>query len=97
VLIVVMHGAFAAPGYTGPTNFMPTGTANVVQVVQTGDFEAVLQFAIGMNTATTPVVTTLADPVRIVVDIPHAVATTTTTRAATTTVVAASATPRFTG
>jgi hypothetical protein len=95
---VVMHGAAAAPGYTGPTDFNPTSTANVVEVVQTGDFEATLSWAIGIRTATTPVVTTLADPVRIVVDIPHAVVTTTVAPATVATApVATAATPAFTG
>jgi hypothetical protein len=97
ILTVVMHGAFAQPGYTGPTTITPTSTANVVQVVQTGDFEATLSWTIGMKVATQPVVTTVTDPVRVVVDIPHAT-TTSTTRATTATVApVAAASPAFTG
>jgi len=95
---VVMHNAFSAPGYTGPTDFHPTSTANVVEVLQTGDFEATLSWAIGTRTATTPVVTTLTDPVRVVVDIPHAVVTTTVAPTTTAKVpVATAAAPAFTG
>ena len=61
--------------YAGPTTITPTGTANVVQVVESGDFEAVLNWAIGVKSPTTPKVTVLSDPVRVVVDIPHAAAT----------------------
>jgi hypothetical protein len=61
--------------YAGPTTITPTGTANVVQVVEAGDFEAVLNWAIGVRSATTPKVTVLGNPVRVVVDIPHATAT----------------------
>ncbi len=61
--------------YAGPTTITPTGTGNVVQVVEAGDFEAVLNWAIGMKSPTTPKVTVLGDPVRVVVDIPHAAAT----------------------
>src|SRR4051812_7451476 len=63
------------PAYAGPTSFSPTDTANVVQVVETGDFEAVLNWAIGLRTAATPTLHLLADPVRVVVDIPHRAAT----------------------
>ena len=70
-------GAVAPPDppYDGPTTITPTDTANVVQVVEAGDFEAVLNWAIGVRSPTTPTVTVLTDPVRVVVDIPHAAAT----------------------
>ena len=64
------------PGYTGPTDLRPTSTANVVQVVETGDFEAVLSWAIGVRVGTTPRVSTLTDPIRVVIDVPHASAPT---------------------
>jgi hypothetical protein len=100
ILTVNMHIAFASPGYTGPTNITPTGTANVVQAVQTGDFESQLQWTIGLKFATTPTVTVIADPVRVVVDIPHATATPPTTTATVSpapTVAPVSASPAFTG
>jgi hypothetical protein len=65
---------FPDPLYSGPTSFLPTDTANIVQVVESGDFEMVLNWAIGVRSATTPVVHVLSDPTRVVVDIPHAVA-----------------------
>ena len=63
---------FPDPLYSGPTSFSPTDTANVVQVVETGDFEMVLNWAIGVRSATTPIVHRLTDPARVVIDIPHA-------------------------
>jgi len=79
VLTVAMDPAIATyaasnpppPLYSGPTSFSPTDTANVVQVTETGDFEAVLTWAISFRTAATPTVTVLANPTRVVVDIPH--------------------------
>jgi hypothetical protein len=60
------------PLYSGPRTFSPTDTANVVAVAETGDFESVLQWTIGMNTATAVTVQTLSNPDRVVVDVPHA-------------------------
>jgi hypothetical protein len=97
ILTVHMHGAFAAPGYTGATTITPTSVTNVVEVVQTGDFEAVLSWTIGMRVATTPVVSTLSDPVRVVVDIPHATNVTTTRVTPATAAPIAAASPTFTG
>lgn len=61
--------------YTGPTTFSPTVTANIVQVMQIGDFESVLQWAIGYRTNTSVTVFTLTNPPRVVVDVQHAAAT----------------------
>jgi hypothetical protein len=61
----------AGPFYSGPTSFTPTDTANVVNVVQTGAFEAVLTWAIGFRSPATPRVSVLTAPTRVVVDIPH--------------------------
>jgi len=59
--------------YTGPTR-IAADLPNVVEVVETGDFEAVLSWAIGVRSgaggATAQVLT---DPTRVVVDIPHVV------------------------
>jgi len=66
---------FPDPLYSGPTSFLPTDTANVVQVVETGDFEMVLNWAIGMRVGTTPIVHRLTAPARVVIDIPHSTAT----------------------
>ncbi len=82
------------PPYAGSTDITPTTTANVVEVRMSGDFEGTLSWAIGIRSATTPKVSTLTNPVRIVVDVPHAATTATTTTVTTT---AAVATPSFTG
>ena len=97
VVTVVMHGAVASwqeGTYAGPTSITPTGTLNVAQVVETGDFEAVLTWVIGTRSSTTPSVTVLTDPVRVVVDIPHP-STIATTPAAPSSGVASS--PGYTG
>ena len=79
VLTVAMSPAIATyaaslppgPLYSGPTSFTPTDTENVVQVVQIGDFESVLTWAIGFRSAATPRISVLTAPTRVVVDIPH--------------------------
>jgi hypothetical protein len=59
--------------YTGPTR-IEADLPNVVEVVETGDFESVLSWAIGVRSgaagATAQVLTT---PTRVVVDVPHVV------------------------
>ena len=59
--------------YTGPTR-IEANLPNVVEVVETGDFEAVLSWAIGVRSgaggATAQVLTS---PTRVVVDVPHVV------------------------
>jgi hypothetical protein len=54
--------------YTGPRRISPEGTSVVREVVRTGDFEAVLTWAIGLNEQVPFRVLTLDDPARIVVD-----------------------------
>ncbi|HEY5154013.1 MAG TPA: hypothetical protein VIJ47_04715 [Acidimicrobiales bacterium] len=73
---IATYAASNPPGplYAGPTSITPTGTANIVQVMQIGDFESVLQWTIGMRTATAVTVQVLTNPVRVVVDVPHAAA-----------------------
>lgn len=85
------------PPYAGPTTITPTATANVAEVLMSGDFEGVLTWSIGLRASTTPKVSILANPVRIVVDIPHATTSTTATTTTTTTAPAVAATPSFTG
>jgi len=58
-----------APTYTGPTVVSGTDTSEVVEVVRTGDFEAVLTWVIGFNDRVDFRVDTLPDPTRIVVDV----------------------------
>ncbi len=76
------------PLYTGPTSIHPAQTTNVVHVALTGDFESTLSWAIGIDTATGATVRVATDPIRVVIDIPHAVAQT-----ATTTTIAPAVTP----
>jgi hypothetical protein len=54
--------------YTGPRRISPEGTSVVREVVRTGDFEAVLTWAIGLSDRVPFRVLTLDDPARIVVD-----------------------------
>ncbi len=59
--------------YTGPTR-IEANLPNVTEVVETGDFEAVLSWAIGVRSGAgggTAQVLTL--PTRVIVDIPHVV------------------------
>ena len=56
--------------YTGPRRLSgeDAGAATVREVVRTGDFEAVLTWAIGTNGVTPFVVSTLESPSRLVID-----------------------------
>jgi hypothetical protein len=59
--------------YTGPTR-IEANLPNVVEVVETGDFESVLSWAIGVRSgAGGGTAQVLTDPTRVVVDIPHVV------------------------
>ena len=58
----------APPTYTGPTRFSP-GTTAVVELVRTGGFEAVLTWAIGVESEQPFRVTRLESPARIVIDV----------------------------
>ena len=57
--------------YTGPKRLRPPGTATVVELVQTGDFEAVLTWVVGTRQRAPFKVTTLRGPLRLVVDVAH--------------------------
>lgn len=60
--------------YTGPTR-IPANLPSIVEVVETGDFEAVLSWAIGVRSGEVPATAqVLTNPTRVVVDIPHVVA-----------------------
>ena len=54
--------------YTGPRRLPGNGTSVVREIVRTGDFEAVLTWAVGLDTRVPYRVLTLEDPARIVVD-----------------------------
>ncbi len=76
VLIVRMEPALdadltqeeAPTTYTGPTRFSPE-TSVIAELVRTGGFEAVLTWAIGTNAEARFLVTTLAGPPRLVIDL----------------------------
>jgi hypothetical protein len=57
----------APPTYTGPQRFSP-GTPEVVELVRTGGFEAVLTWVAGLNDRVDFRVLTLQGPPRLVVD-----------------------------
>ena len=56
--------------YTGPKDFRP-GFTVLEEARQTGDFEAVLSWAFGLNSASCGQVHVLQDPARVVIDFPH--------------------------
>jgi len=58
------------PTYTGPTRVQPAGTRAVGEVAQVEDFEAVLNWALGVQGALPFRVSTLTSPPRLVIDIP---------------------------
>ena len=57
--------------YQGPRRIRPSGTETVLEVVEIGDFEAVLRWVIGSRHVVPFKVTTLASPSRLVVDLKH--------------------------
>lgn len=59
--------------YDGPDRLsgVDAGTVNVAEVVQTGDFEATLSWAVGVDEITPFTVRRLEDPTRVAVDIAH--------------------------
>ena len=65
---VDLSGPAYGQTYTGPKRFNP-GTPEVTDVVQTGDFEAVLSWAVGVRDRVDFRVFTLNDPARVVVDV----------------------------
>jgi hypothetical protein len=56
--------------YQGPTNFEP-GYPQIVQLFEFGDFEAVHNWYLGVNSQTCLRAFTLDDPARLVIDIEH--------------------------
>lgn len=57
-----------SPTYTGPTR-LSADTAVVTEAVLTGDFEAVLSWALGLDGEHAFVVTELSSPPRLVIDV----------------------------
>jgi len=60
--------AAQTPSYDGPDR-LTSDTTNVVELVRVGDFEAVLEWAVGVRTTSSYEVTILDDPPRVVVDV----------------------------
>jgi hypothetical protein len=56
-------------GYPGPREFVPTNVANILELQQIENFEGMNAWAIGLDRQRDFTVTTLTDPVRIVIDI----------------------------
>jgi hypothetical protein len=66
-----VNGSTVSLVYTGPKRIQVADTAAVTEVVDVGDFEGVVTWVIGLKKAPATVrVTTLANPSRVVVDIP---------------------------
>ena len=65
---VNLDGEQVVPTYTGPTRFSPM-TPEVAELVRTGDFEAVLTWAVGLRDRVDFRVTELTGPARLVVDL----------------------------
>ena len=66
---IVLHGAQGAGSYTGPTDLRPTGTSVLREAAQTGDFEGVVHWSLGLSRAACFRAFTLTGPPRLVVDI----------------------------
>jgi hypothetical protein len=74
----IFHGASGVDGtadeftitYSGPRDFRP-GFQALAEARETGDFEAVLSWAFGTNSASCWDVQVLQDPLRVVIDFPH--------------------------
>jgi hypothetical protein len=56
-------------GYQGPREFVPTNVVNILELQQIENFEGMNAWAIGLDRQRDFTVSTLADPVRIVIDI----------------------------
>lgn len=57
-----------SPGYDGPTR-IPGGSGSVQEAVMTGDFEAVMQWVLGVDGKQPFLVTELSSPPRLVIDV----------------------------
>lgn len=67
-----IEGEKVVPTYTGPKRVAASGAGGVVtEAVDTGDFEGVVTWAVGLRAkAPTITVTTLTGPSRLVIDVP---------------------------
>jgi hypothetical protein len=71
--VVTMHSSGSDPEtgeatYTGPKVVPGKGTSQVVEVVESGDFERVLQWIVGLHDEVPVRVTSLKAPTRLVLD-----------------------------
>jgi hypothetical protein len=57
------------PTYTGPKRIAPTGAQHVTEIVETGDFEGVLNWVIGLDAKRPFSVQATGDPTQLVVSI----------------------------
>jgi hypothetical protein len=67
-ILVIIHGADLHTSYSGSTD-LKTGYASLVEVRQVEDFEGVVQLGLGVSGATCYRAFTLANPIRLVIDI----------------------------
>ena len=58
------------PTYLGPLELKP-GLPEILEAERVGDFEAVLNWALGLSAEADFRVTTLEDPPRLVIDVAH--------------------------
>ncbi len=76
--VIVFHGASGVDmtadeytvTYSGPHDFRP-GYIGLAEARQTGDYEATLSWAFGLNRASCWSVHVLQDPMRVTIDFPH--------------------------
>jgi subtilisin family serine protease len=59
----------APPTYTGPASLEPAGATSIRQVRRVGDFEGVLTWVVGLETAVPFTVTDEDSPLRLIVDV----------------------------
>jgi hypothetical protein len=68
-LAVTVHAAQSAGSYTGSTDLKPSGTAVLKEARQTGDFEGVVSWGLGLSHTACFRAFTLSNPSRLVVDV----------------------------
>jgi hypothetical protein len=69
---LVLHGADEHASYTGPSDFV-TGYPQLKEARNIGDFEGVVTWALGVNSANAcPAVSVITGPNRLVIDFPDA-------------------------
>jgi len=69
-ILVIIRGADAHTSYTGSTD-IKTGYPGLVEARQTGDFEGIVQWALGVSSTPCYHAYILDNPTRLVIDIPN--------------------------